>query len=112
MTDLLLQPTGDPDDFEVMAKGQVLGRIVLLAGIWSWAIGTVPVYATAPNGQLLVLVADRFACPVNKMRLGASRTRHHFECIAVGRRTIVSKPCLHFHARRGAAVEYGSHDVS
>ena len=58
---------------------------------------------------LLVLVADRFACPVNKMRLGASRTRHHFECIAVGRRTI-RKPCLHFHARRGAAKEYGSHD--
>jgi hypothetical protein len=40
MTDLLLQPTGDPDDYEVVADGQVVGRIVLLTGAWSWAIDT------------------------------------------------------------------------
>jgi hypothetical protein len=32
MTDLLLKPTGDPDDYEVVAERQVVGRIVLLAG--------------------------------------------------------------------------------
>jgi hypothetical protein len=40
MTDLLLQPTGDPDDYEVMLEGHVVGRIVLVAGAWSWAIDT------------------------------------------------------------------------
>ena len=40
MTDLLLQPTGDPDDYEVAADGQIVGRVVLLAGAWSWAIDT------------------------------------------------------------------------
>jgi hypothetical protein len=40
MTDLLLKPTGDPDDYEVVADGQAVGRIVLLAGAWSWAINT------------------------------------------------------------------------
>jgi hypothetical protein len=50
MTDLLLQPTGDPDDYEVVVDGQVAGRIVLLTGAWSWAIdtafrpGRLPVY--------------------------------------------------------------------
>jgi hypothetical protein len=47
------------------------------------------------GGYLLVLVAHRFACPVGKMRLGASRARYHFECIAIGRR-IIREPCLHF----------------
>jgi hypothetical protein len=32
-----LQPTGDPDDYEVTADGQAVGRIVLLAGAWTWA---------------------------------------------------------------------------
>jgi hypothetical protein len=40
MSDLLLQPTGDPDDYEVTADGQIVGRVVLLAGAWSWAIDT------------------------------------------------------------------------
>jgi hypothetical protein len=40
MTDLLLQPTGDPDDYEVVVDGEVVGRIVLLTGAWSWAIDT------------------------------------------------------------------------
>src|SRR3954464_6076880 len=33
----MLQPTGDPDDYEVTADGQAVGRIVLLAGAWTWA---------------------------------------------------------------------------
>ena len=34
----MLQPTGDPDDYEVTAdEEQAVGRIVLLAGAWSWA---------------------------------------------------------------------------
>jgi len=55
MTELLLQPTGDPDDYEVVAEGQVIGRIVLLAGAWSWAIDTAfrtgrhPVYGFEPT---------------------------------------------------------------
>jgi hypothetical protein len=55
MTDLLLQPTGDPDDYEVVADGQVVGRIVLLSGAWSWAIdtafrpGRLPVYGFEPT---------------------------------------------------------------
>ena len=55
MTDLLLQPTGDPDDYEVVVEGQVVGRIVLLAGAWSWAIDTAfrpgrhPVYGFEPT---------------------------------------------------------------
>ena len=40
MSDLLLRPTGDPDDYEVTADGQIVGRVVLLAGAWSWAIDT------------------------------------------------------------------------
>jgi len=55
MTDLLLQPTGDPDDYEVVADGQVVGRIVLVAGAWSWSIDTTfrvgrhPVLTTPPT---------------------------------------------------------------
>jgi hypothetical protein len=55
MTDLLLQPTGDPDDYEVVVDGQVVGRIVLVAGAWSWAIDTAfrpgrhPVYGFEPT---------------------------------------------------------------
>jgi hypothetical protein len=40
MTDLLLQPTGDPDDYEVVADLQTVGRVVLLARAWSWTIDT------------------------------------------------------------------------
>jgi hypothetical protein len=40
MSTLLLQPTGDPDDYEVTADGQIVGRVVLVAGAWSWAIDT------------------------------------------------------------------------
>ena len=58
--------------------------------------------------RLLVFVADRFACPVDKMRLGASGARHHFECIAIGR-GIIREPCLHFPPGPRAAEEYGSH---
>jgi len=32
MTNLMLQPTGDRDDYEVTADGQTVGRIVLLTG--------------------------------------------------------------------------------
>jgi hypothetical protein len=55
LTDLLLQPTGDPDDYEVVVEGQAVGRIVLLAGAWSWAIDTAfrpgrhPVYGFEPT---------------------------------------------------------------
>jgi hypothetical protein len=40
MTDLLLEPSGDPDDYEVIADGQIVGRIVLLAGGWAWVMDT------------------------------------------------------------------------
>ena len=55
MTNLMLQPTGDPDDYEVTADGQTVGRIVLLAGAWSWAIdsafrpGRHPAYGFEPT---------------------------------------------------------------
>jgi hypothetical protein len=55
MTDLLLQPTGDLDDYEVVLDGQVVGRIVLLTGSWSWAIdtafrpGRLPVFGFEPT---------------------------------------------------------------
>jgi hypothetical protein len=55
MTELLLQPTGEPDDHEVVVAGQLVGRIVLLAGAWSWAIDTAfrpgrhPVYGFEPT---------------------------------------------------------------
>ena len=55
MTNLMLQPTGDPDDYEVTADGQTVGRIVLLAGAWSWAIdsafrpGLHPAYGFEPT---------------------------------------------------------------
>jgi hypothetical protein len=37
---LMLQPTGDPEDYEVLANGKIVGRILLLAGAWAWAIDT------------------------------------------------------------------------
>ncbi len=40
MSELHLQPTGDPDDYEVVIDEQIVGRIVLLAGAWSWSIDT------------------------------------------------------------------------
>ena len=55
MTNLMLQPTGDPDDYEVTADGQTVGRILLLAGAWSWAIdsafrpGRDPAYEFEPT---------------------------------------------------------------
>src|SRR3979490_469108 len=55
MSDLLLQPTGHPDGYEAAADGQIVGRVVLRAGAWSWAIDTAfrpgrhPVYGFEPT---------------------------------------------------------------
>jgi hypothetical protein len=77
MTDLLLQPTGDPDDFEVMAEGQVVGRIVLLAGIWSWAIGTVPVYGDcAQRGLASYSSSSPIALPARLTRCAWVQAGH------------------------------------
>ena len=44
MTDLLLQPTGNPTRYEVIADGQIVGRIALLSSLrdhsrpWVWSI--------------------------------------------------------------------------
>src|SRR6185436_18496606 len=65
MTDLLLQPTGDPDDYEVVLDGQVVGRIVLLTGAWSWAIdtafrpGRLPVYGFEPTRDAAMQASAR-----------------------------------------------------
>jgi hypothetical protein len=45
-----LRPTGDPDDYEVVADGQIVGRIVLVAGAWSWAIDSAFRQARHPYG--------------------------------------------------------------
>jgi hypothetical protein len=64
MTNLMLQPTGDPDDYEVTADGQTVGRIVLLAGAWSWAIdsafrpGRLPVYGFEPTRDAAMQAFD------------------------------------------------------
>ena len=44
MTDLLLQPTGNPTQYEVIADGQIVGRIALFSSLrdhsrpWVWSI--------------------------------------------------------------------------
>ena len=42
MTDLLLQPTGSPTQYEVIADGQIVGRISLVSALrnkpWVWSI--------------------------------------------------------------------------
>jgi hypothetical protein len=42
MTDLLLQPTGSPTQYEVIADGQIVGRISLVGALqnkpWVWSI--------------------------------------------------------------------------
>jgi hypothetical protein len=44
MTDLLLQPTGNPSQYEVIADGQTIGRIALFSALrdhrrpWVWTI--------------------------------------------------------------------------
>jgi hypothetical protein len=44
MTDLLLQPTGNPTQYEVIADGQIVGRIALFSALrghrrpWVWTI--------------------------------------------------------------------------
>jgi hypothetical protein len=65
MTDLLLQPTGDPDDYEVVVDGQIVGRIVLLTGAWSWAIDNAfrqarhPAYGFEPTREVALLAFTR-----------------------------------------------------
>ena len=44
MTDLLLQPTGNPTQYEVIADGEIVGRIALFSSLrdhsrsWVWSI--------------------------------------------------------------------------
>jgi hypothetical protein len=44
MTDLLLQPSGNPTQYEVIADGQIVGRIALFSSLrdhsrpWVWSI--------------------------------------------------------------------------
>jgi hypothetical protein len=74
MTDLLLQPTGDPDDYEVVADRQIVGRIVLLAGAWSWAIDTAfrqarhPAYGFEPTrgAAMQAFARSWFSQPVSR----------------------------------------------
>ena len=79
MTNLMLQPTGDPDDYEVTADEQTVGRIVLLAGAWSWAIdsafrpGRHPAYGFEPTrdaasaGVRAKLVCQRVTFPLDRI---------------------------------------------
>jgi hypothetical protein len=60
---------------------------------------------------LVVIIAERSTGPVHKMRLSARGAGHGFVRILIDGRTIVSEPRLHFDARRGAAIEHGSHDA-
>ena len=70
MTNLMLQPTGDPDDYEVTADGQTVGRIVLLAGAWSWAIDS----AFRPGRIGLRVRADARCCHAGvRAKLGCQR---------------------------------------
>jgi hypothetical protein len=54
MTDLLLQPTGNPTQYEVMADGQIVGRIALFSALrdhsrpWVWTIDLAFYQATDP----------------------------------------------------------------